>query len=155
MVGPPAIERFDRDVLSVSGVRSIFILEGTNDLSFPKSADEIYAGLVEMADQAHARGLCVVVSTILPRNDPQPIYGWDAATEEPERKKLNKLILSSAAFDATVDLSSVMANPLAPDQPFQAYFVDGLHPNPLGYSTMANAIPIEPLLPPPIGSCTR
>ncbi len=153
--GQPGLQRFARDVLGRSNLHAVFILEGTNDLSFPKPADEIYAGLVTLARQAQAKGACVVVSTILPRNDPPVPFGWDPATEEPERQKLNALILSSTVFDAVVDLSSVMANPLVPTQPFQPYFVEGLHPNSVGYQVMANAIPFAPLLPAPLGSCAR
>ncbi len=109
------MQRFARDVLNRSNARAVFILLGTNDLSFPKTAGEIYDGLVTMARQAQAQGLCVMVSTILPRNDPPLPFGWDAATEEPERQRLNQMILASTEFDAVADLaSSFNALPLAP-----------------------------------------
>ena len=153
--GLPGVQRFAGDVLSRSNLRTVFILLGTNDLSQSKPAEAVYEGLRLLADQARTKGVCVVVSTILPRADPPVPFGWDIATEEPERQKLNAMILASPVFDATVDLSSVMANPLLPNLPFQPYFVEGLHPNPIGYQVLANGIPLEILLPPPMGTCGR
>lgn len=153
--GAAGIERFARDVIQRSGVRSVFILLGTNDLSAGFAAEEVYTGLLNLADQAHAAGICTLVSTILPRNDPPFPFGWDAAAEEPERQKLNQMILASNAFDAVADVASAMSNPLFPDQPLQAYFVEGLHPNSLGMQVLADAIPLEPLLLSPLGQCQR
>ncbi len=153
--GEAGIARFDSDVIQRSGVRSVFILLGTNDLSSGVAAEVVYAGLVDLARQAHTAGICTLVSTILPRNDPPFPFGWDAASEEPQRQTLNQLILSSSDFDAVADVASAMANPLFPDQPLQAYFVEGLHPNSVGMQALAQAIPLEPLLRPPLGTCNR
>jgi lysophospholipase L1-like esterase len=153
--GEPAVQRFARDVLARSNLKAVFILEGTNDLSFGKPAEEVYAGLVTLAQQAHARGACMVVSTVLPRNDPPQPFGWDAGVEEPQRQALNRMILASTVFDATVDLGRAMENPAVANQPFQPYFVEGLHPNSTGYEVMANAIEPELLLPAPLGRCRR
>ncbi|HEX4879119.1 MAG TPA: GDSL-type esterase/lipase family protein, partial [Limnobacter sp.] len=43
--GPPLVKRFQRDVLSRSGVKSVLILEGTNDLGAGVDAPEIIEGL--------------------------------------------------------------------------------------------------------------
>ncbi|MEN8820979.1 MAG: GDSL-type esterase/lipase family protein [Abyssibacter sp.] len=152
--GPPGIQRFADDVLR-AGTRSVFVLLGTNDLSAGVPADTVYTALVDLAAQAHAAGVCIVVSTILPRNDPPVPFGWDVATDEPERRALNALLMNSTAFDAVADVASAMANPLDPNQPFQPYFVEGLHPNSLGMQALADAIPLAALLPPPYGDCDR
>ncbi len=153
--GAAGILRFGYDVVERSGIDSVFILLGTNDLSAGVPAETVYAGLINLAAQAHAAGICTLVGTILPRNDPPIPFGWDAATEEPERQQLNALIRQSEAFDAVADVASAMANPLLPSQPLQAYFVEGLHPNSVGMQVLAEAIPLEPLLRPPLGSCNR
>ncbi len=153
--GAAGITRFSYDVIERSGVDAVFILLGTNDLSAGVPAETVYAGLLDLAKQAHAAGICTLVGTILPRNDPPEPFGWDAATEEPERQKLNQLILQSTVFDAVADVASALANPLLPSQPLQAYFVEGLHPNSVGMQVLADAIPLEPLLRPPLGSCSR
>ncbi len=153
--GVAGIARFPRDVLERSEVRSVFILLGTNDITAGRSADEIYAGLANIASQAHAAGVCTLVSTILPRNDLPVPFGWDAAVHEPVRESLNELILGITVFDAVADVGKAMEDPLLPNQPFRPYFVEGLHPNSVGMEVLANAIPLEPLLPAPLGSCAR
>lgn len=156
--GPNALSRFRRDVLERPGVRAVFILEGTNDINNDAAkADDIYAGLLELTRQAHAAKICVVVSTVLPRGDLRDVLigGWDEAAFRPEWTRLNELIRGSQAFDTVVDLAAVMANPLNPDQSHPLYFVDGLHPNALGFKVMADAVPLESFLPPPLGTCAR
>lgn len=155
MFGDAAVLRFGRDALDGAGVKSVFVLIGTNDLGSSALAVDVYAGLVELARQAHAAGVCIVVSTVLPRNDPPLPFGWDALTEEPQRAALNEMILTSSEFDAVADVAAAMANPLLPNQPYQPYFVEGLHPNSIGMEVLAAAIPVEPLLPPPLGTCQR
>lgn len=145
--GEAGVLRFSRDALERAGVRTVFVLLGTNDIRNGVSADDIYRGLVNLAIQAHERDVRIVVSTILPRNDPPVPFGWDPTIHEPVRQALNDQILNSDAFDAVVDLASVMENPLVENQPFQPYFVEGLHPNSVGMEVMANAIPLDVLMP--------
>lgn len=156
ITGLPGIVRFHRDVIARSGVRSVFVLLGTNDITSGVSAEAIYAGLLDLRDQAHAAGLCMVVSTILPRNDPEFPFGWNMAAHAPVREALNDMIMTGGDFDAVTDaLSQALENPLLENQPNNALFVEGLHPNSLGMQMMAEAVPIEPLLPAPLGSCSR
>ena len=91
-------------------LQSVFVLIGTNDLSSSKPAVEVYDGLVELAHQAHAAKLCIVVSTVLPRDDPPLPYDWNVLTEEPERQALNQMLLASTEFDAVADVATAMAN---------------------------------------------
>lgn len=145
--GEAGVLRFSRDVLQRTGVRTVFVLLGTNDLTIDVSADDIYQGLTDLAMQAREMGVRIVVSTILPRNDPPIPFGWNPTIHEAVRQNLNHQILNSNAFDAVVDLASVMENPLVENQPFQPYFTEGLHPNSLGMQVMADAIPLDVLLP--------
>lgn len=155
MYGDPALIRFTRDALVGSNIKSVFVLIGTNDIGSSRPATEVYEGLLQLAAAAHAAKACIVVSTVLPRDDPPLPFGWDITTEEPQRQALNRMILASTAFDTVVDVAAAMASPLSPDLPDQPYFVEGLHPNSLGMERLANAIPLEPLLPAPIGRCRR
>lgn len=145
--GQAGVRRFYRDALEQEGVKSVFVLLGSNDISSDVSAETIYQGLVDLADQAHAVGVPIVVSTILPRSDPPVPFGWNAPVHEPIRQALNRMILESEVFDAVVDLSTVMENPLVPNQPFLPYYTEALHPNPVGMRVIANAIPLETLIP--------
>lgn len=151
--GPAAVDRFARDVLQRPGVRSIVIFEGTNDLSAGVSADLVFAGIRTMVKRAKAAGLCVVVGTITPRNN-TPIAPWDPVDNERQRQALNAAIRAQTDIDSIADFDSAMASPLDPVRPNPLlYFVDQLHPNPLGMQVLANAVPLQALVPPPVGTC--
>lgn len=152
--GPPAVQRFQRDVLERPRPRSVVILEGTNDLSAGVKAEDVHAGILSMVERAHQAGLCVVVGTIMPRSN-TPLAQWSDANEV-ERRKLNAMLHADTGFDGLADFAQAMASPLDPESPNVAYyFVDQLHPNSIGTQVMANAVPIEALVPPPAGHCTR
>lgn len=149
--GPAAVSRFERDVLQRPGVRSVLIFEGTNDLSAGVNAEAVFAGLREMVGRAQAAGLCVVMGTIMTRSN-TPIATWSAAAET-ERRKLNELIRQQTDLQGLADFERATANPLAPDLPNPLlYFPDLLHPNSLGMRVMAEAVPIESLVP-GLGNC--
>lgn len=154
--GEPLLQRFERDVLQHPGVRSVIILEGTNDIPQGVPAEVIYAGLQTVAGRAKAAGLCVVVGTITPRMDAVPaLFGWNLLQHEPVRQQLNALIRASTDFDAIADFDAALRNPLLPDTPFLPYyFPDLLHPNSLGFQRIAAAVPLEALVPAPVGNCT-
>ncbi|MGH8505523.1 MAG: GDSL-type esterase/lipase family protein [Stenotrophobium sp.] len=152
--GPPAVLRFQRDVLARPGVRSVVILEGTNDLSAGATADEVYAGIRSLVVRAHAAGLCVVVGTIMPRGN-TPIAPWTSG-DEAERKKLNAMLRAQTDIEGLADFDKSMASPLDPNAPnLPLYFADLLHPNPVGTQVMADAVPMQALVPPPAGTCVR
>lgn len=150
--GPPAVLRFTRDVLQRPGPRSVVIFEGTNDLSAGVSAEEVYAGIRSLVDRAHAANLCVVVGTIMPRSN-TPLAPW-TADNEIERQKLNVLLRAQTDIDGLADFAKATGSPLDPNAPNPAYyFVDQLHPNPVGTQVMADAVPMLALVPPPTGTC--
>ncbi|PTU31563.1 GDSL-type esterase/lipase family protein [Stenotrophobium rhamnosiphilum] len=153
--GPPAVLRFKRDVLQRPGVRSVVIFEGTNDLSDGAKAEDVFAGIRSLVKRAHAAGLCVVVGTIMPRIG-TPIAPWDAAMMDPERQKLNAMIRAQTDIEGVADFDKAMESPLLPGQPnVPYYFPDQLHPNSVGTLIMANSVPLEALVPPPAGNCSR
>lgn len=155
--GEPLLQRFERDVLQRPGVRSVLILEGTNDIPQGVPAETIYAGLQTVAARAKAAGLCVVVGTITPRLDAVPaLFGWNLLQHEPVRQQLNALIRASTDFDAIADFDAALRNPLLPNMPFLPYyFPDLLHPNSIGFQRIAAAVPLEALVPVPVGTCSR
>jgi lysophospholipase L1-like esterase len=99
MYGDPAVLRFGRDALVGSNIKAVFVLIGTNDIGSSRPATEVYEGLLQLAAEAHAAHACIVVSTVLPRDDPPLPFGWDITTEEPQRQALNQMILASTALD--------------------------------------------------------
>jgi lysophospholipase L1-like esterase len=140
--GIPALARLDRDVFAQTGVRTVILLEGVNDIGFNASADDIIAGYQQVIASTHARGLRVLGGTITPfggsfLGDPARI-----AT----RNAVNAWIRGSHAFDGVIDFARAAANPADPealDPRFDSG--DHLHPNDAGCLAMANAINLPAL----------
>ena len=77
-IGPKGIDRFAHDVLAQSGVTHVVILIGINDIGFsvpegaagagprPAGGAGLTAGLQRLIEQARARGVKVLLGTLLP-----------------------------------------------------------------------------------------
>jgi lysophospholipase L1-like esterase len=146
VVGPPcgqcgrrALDRLDRDVLAMPGVRTLIVAEGTNDLAGGVDPFELVKGLADIARWARAHGLRVIGTTIPPRGGSM---GWTAELER-RRWDVNHWIVHGGVFDAVVDFDAALRNPLAHEQMRSEYDSgDQLHPNALGLDAMAAAIPL-------------
>jgi len=142
---PNALARFDRDVLSVPGATAVVLLEGINDIgashmpehaSESVSADAIIAGMRELVERAHARGLRVIGGTLLPYQG----AAYADAGGEAKRVAVNAWIRTGGAFDAVIDFDAAMGDPAHPDRMIEAgNSGDHLHPNDRGYTRMAEA----------------
>ncbi len=147
--GVRLLDRFDRDVLSQSGVTDVILLEGINDIQHSNSdqervkpnpeisAGEVIDGMRQVIDQTHARGLRIYGAT------PLPFEGADAFSEEGEEKRqtVNDFIRNSGEFDGVVDFDAATRDPANPRRLLPAYDSgDHLHPNDAGYQAMANAV---------------
>lgn len=146
--GPNALARFDRDVLSVPGVTHVVILEGINDIGKvrdPKDwqppAVNLIAAYEQMLARAKARGLKVIIGTLLPYEG--AAYA-DAAGEQ-RRETVNAWIRANAKrFDGLIDFDAAMREPGKPTVMRLAEQIgDHLHPNDAGYARMAKtALPV-------------
>jgi lysophospholipase L1-like esterase len=64
-----------------------------------------------------------------------------------QRAAVNRWILTSGAFDGTIDFAKAVADPTDPRMINPAYDSgDHLHPNDVGYQVMADAISLHMLL---------
>jgi lysophospholipase L1-like esterase len=142
--GPPAPIRLNRDVLSVPGVRTVFLLEGTNDLGGgdnapPADADQVISAMTGIAKRLHARGLRVVAATVLPMCNPA------GSAKERARLAVNRWIRSTGAFDAVVDFDAVLRDPADPTVMIADLQHDCYHPNAAGDALLGAAIPLSVL----------
>lgn len=142
--GVPAVSRLDRDVFAQTGVRTVILLEGVNDIGFDATAQDLIAGLRSVADQTHAAGLRIIGGTITP-------FGG-SFIESPSRNEtwaaVNDWIRHSATFDAVIDFAAATAAPDDPTALNPAYDSgDHLHPNDFGTEAMAAAIDLSLLFP--------
>lgn len=149
MFGPSALSRFDRDVLSVPGVRWVVIMEGINDIGhsgsagLPEqavSADEIIGGLRQLVARAHGAGLKAYCATLTPYEG-TVFANYYSAEGETKRQAVNQWIRTGKGCDAVIDFDAAVRDPAQPSK-LKAEFDEGdhLHPNAAGYEAMANAV---------------
>ena len=140
----PAVERMDRDVLSLAGITHLIVFIGTNDLRRDATAEQTIAGLDEIIGRAKARGLKVLGATIIPRNpEPRgrlsPELGFGAARNA-HRHAVNEWIRTNDDLDGVLDFDAVMKDAANSDLINPIYDCDGIHPNVFGYAAMARSI---------------
>ncbi|MBR8639845.1 SGNH/GDSL hydrolase family protein [Streptomyces tuirus] len=142
--GQSALNRLSRDVLSLPGVRTVFLFQGVNDIKAEPgaTADELIAGYRTLTDRAHAAGKCVVAATIAPFKGWRE---WDPAGEA-VRREVNAFIRGSGEFDAVTDFDRVLRDPSDPERILTAFDGgDHLHPNDKGMRAMADAVDLKSL----------
>jgi|SRR5882724_6048361 len=141
---PQMLIRFRPDVLALQP-KVVVILAGTNDIAGntgPMTLEEIEGNLSSMSQLARAKGIRVVLSSVLPvydgghTPDGKPLVMTDRRPPE-KILALNSWIKDYAAqnHDIYLDYFSAMVD----DQGFlkRDLSEDGLHPNKAGYAVMA------------------
>ena len=157
--GPSALSRLQRDVLSLSGVRVVIWLEGTND--FSRNGNAAYAAVAQGMREGVARmrsqlpGVRVIGATAVSAlGASNPAHGFKE--QDDQRRQLNAFIRTSGVFDGVADFDQVVTDPQS--GAMRAEFVpdntvggvgDKLHPNRLGYQAMGAAIDLKLLAPAP------
>jgi lysophospholipase L1-like esterase len=147
--GVSALARFDRDVLAQPGVKYVIVLEGINDLGhagpdlFPDeqaNAQDIIAGLKQLAERAHEKGLKIYGATLTPFAG-TIFKGYYSPAKDVQRKAINRWIRTSGAFDGVIDFEKAVQDRSNPDRIAPAYDSgDHLHPKDAGYKAMADAV---------------
>jgi lysophospholipase L1-like esterase len=167
--GISTLARFDRDVLAQPGIANIILLEGVNDIGWPRmkppaprpgapaqsaasmespfakelvSAQDIIAGYQQIIDRARQHGIKVFIATLL------PYEGADYYTEDGEaiRSTVNQWIRTNGAADGCFDFDKAVRDPNRPTRFRDGYHSgDNLHPSTLGYKAMADAVDLAVL----------
>lgn len=153
-LGESVLERLDRDVLAVSGVKYVIVLEGINDLgglgrrpdATQQDRDELVkrmeGALQQIVVRAHAHGILVYGCTIMADGGGRYYNPGDA--DNAARVAVNTWILTPGHFDGVLDMDKVTRDAANPLQLNPAYDSgDHLHPGPAGYKAMGDAIPLE------------
>ena len=150
-IGQKALDRFDRDVLSQSGVTHTIILIGTNDIGLsslpgaaPMSVEQLTAGLQRLIDSARTQGVKVLLGTVTPFKG----SGYWSDENEAMRQALNRWIRGRQNIAGVVDFDvalrdrkdAVSLNPKYDSG-------DHLHPGDAGYAAMAEAVDVRELEP--------
>jgi len=143
--GRNALARFNDDVLTRTGVRTLILLEGINDIQQdPHQTDpaQIIAAYQQIVARAHAQGIRVLGATLT------PFKGWQVydATLEATRLAVNQFIRNGGLFDGVVDFDAAIRdpqNPLMMKPEFDSG--DHLHPGDAGLQAMAEAVKLSAL----------
>ncbi|MGA8110397.1 MAG: SGNH/GDSL hydrolase family protein [Acidobacteriaceae bacterium] len=148
-VGPNALARFDRDVLSQAGVRYVIVLESINDIGalhdpnrpdYQLTAEDLEQGLMQLVARAHEHGIKVMGAT------PTPYQGCNYFTDRGEqiREAVNDWIRTGHVFDGVVDFDKATRDPAHPLAYLPKYDSgDHLHPGDAGYAAMADSIDLS------------
>ncbi|HST84575.1 MAG TPA: GDSL-type esterase/lipase family protein [Kineosporiaceae bacterium] len=138
-----AIDRLERDVLTQTGVRTLIIADGINDLGYHSTAPELIAGLTTLTTRAKHAGLHVVIATVTPYGCDSGCFGPD---QEADRQLVNTWIRTSSVPDAVADFDAAVADPQQPDRLAAVFDAgDHLHLNDTGYAALGNAVDLRSL----------
>ena len=156
--GGDVVERLERDVIRLSGVRSVIWALGINDLARGNGVvpGTVLAGMREGARRLRAGipGVRLVGATLVSAlASTNPAHG--GAEQDARRRAVNDAIRHSGLFDAVADFDRATLDPatggLRPEMVPGSTVGgagDGLHPNRIGYLAMAGAVDLATLLPP-------
>lgn len=146
--GDAGLARLDRDVLRIEGISHLVLLVGINDIGFagrgmfgnnPEiTANDLIAGYRQVIARAHARGVKVIVGTILPAGG-APSHS--SPSKDAIREAVNRWIRTSGEPDGVIDFARIVGDPAAPDRLRPEYDSgDHLHPSDAGYAAMGDGI---------------
>jgi lysophospholipase L1-like esterase len=143
--GPSAMQRLDRDVISLPGVKTVIWLEGINDFGNANAAPDdvangVRAGVKRL--RASIPGVHVFMGTLTSSlNSTNGSYGTPGVNDK--RQEYNRFIRSADIFDGVIDFDEVTQDlntgELKPEyQPNSSTGGPGdkLHPNRAGYMAM-------------------
>jgi lysophospholipase L1-like esterase len=145
--GPSAVIRLDNDVLDRAGIRWVIFYEGTNDITGGATAAQLIAGLQQVIDRVHAKGISIYGATVVPRGRPAPMTGWTGSMEA-VKLQVNHWMRTEANFDGIIDFGALLDGPIVMETdgipavamwPDWACF-DYTHPNKFGYPAMGGSI---------------
>jgi lysophospholipase L1-like esterase len=136
--GTMAKLRFDHDILGQSGVESVIIFEGVNDIGCSHEnsetvATQLISAYEEMIRKCKANHLKVYMGTITPFKG----NGYYSPFHEAARQIVNEWIRAQGEkVDGILDFDELLRDPEDKEKLQKAYESDWLHPNPEGYKLM-------------------
>jgi lysophospholipase L1-like esterase len=138
--GPAGLKRLEKDVLSRRNVSHLIVLEGINDISYEQAPAELLIGAYEqIVEKAHAKGIKVIVATLLPVQNSRK----DTPANEATRQAVNKWIREAGRFDAVLDFEKVVQDPQNPLRIRRDLTTDYVHPNTQGYRLMGESVALS------------
>lgn len=159
-MGDSALERLQKEVFQYSGVKTLIVLVGINDISWPGTAfapkqqiptfETLTQGYKRVVDEAHRQGIQVIGATLLPFSGAlpnTPLDNYYQPNKDQLRQHINHWIRTSHTFDGVLDLEQGLKDPKHPDRLNPIYDSgDHLHPDDRGNQQMANLVDLNQLV---------
>jgi len=152
--GPSALDRLQRDVISLPGVSTVIWLEGINDFgAADASAQAVSDGVREGVKRLreHIPGVRIYMATLTGALNSTPTHGTPEV--EAKRQAYNAFIRSAGIFDGVIDFDVITLDPKTGElkaeyQPNSTIGGPGdkLHPNRAGYAAMGNSVDLIMIL---------
>jgi lysophospholipase L1-like esterase len=152
-MGENSAARFIRDVASRPNVKTVVLLMGINDISWPGQSfspddrfltrEELISGYRQLIALAHAHNIRIVAGTLTPFRNAlkgSPLEGYYSDKRDALRQEVNAWIRESGEFDAVVDLDKLLSEPSSPLDLKDELQVDHLHLSPMGNKRVADAL---------------
>ncbi|KQE86811.1 SGNH/GDSL hydrolase family protein [Acinetobacter lactucae] len=159
-MGDSALERLKSEVFQYSGVKTLIVLVGINDISWPGTAfapkqqiptfEALTQGYKHVVEEAHRQGIQVIGATLLPFSGAlpnTPLDNYYQPNKDELRQRINHWMRTSHTFDGVLDLDQGLKDPKHPDRLNPIYDSgDHLHPNDKGNQQMANLVDLNQLV---------
>jgi lysophospholipase L1-like esterase len=147
--GPSALDRLQRDVISLPGVSVVIWLEGINDFAAGNASSRaVSEGAREGVRRLRAKipGVRIYMATVTASlNSPNAAYAGSEV--DAKRKEYNNFIRTAGVFDGVIDFDAVTLDSRTGElraeyQPNSTTGGPGdkIHPNRAGYAAMGNVI---------------
>ena len=160
LLGASALKRFEKDVLSQSGIDSVILKIGVNDIVHPYCAskkdklkpvtlEQMQAGYNKLIEMCHNRGVKIYICEIAPwrgytrnmLNKNGDVF-WNEEIDKLRIDANNWLAGSDCKADAYIALP-LLADPTDPYSILPAYTTDGIHYTEAGAMVLAQSIPVQ------------
>jgi lysophospholipase L1-like esterase len=145
-IGPTGAIRYDRDILSQTGVRWAIVFEGVNDIgsirnsaAAAKTTNNLIDAYKQMIVKAHNKNVRIYGATIPPFKG----NSYYNQYSDSSRNAVNEWIRHSGNYDGVIDFCKTMANPMDTTSLITTYQNDHLHPDAAGYKKMGESIDLK------------
>ncbi|WP_323739450.1 SGNH/GDSL hydrolase family protein [Acinetobacter oleivorans] len=159
-MGDSALKRLNSEVFQYSGVKTLIVLVGINDISWPGTAfapkqqipsfETLTEGYKRVVKEAHEQGIQVIGATLLPFSGAlpnTPLDNYYQPNKDELRQRINHWMRTSKTFDGVLDLEQGLKDSKHSDRLNPIYDSgDHLHPNDRGNQQMANLVDLNQLV---------
>lgn len=159
-MGDSVLKRLNSEVFQYSGVKTLIVLIGINDISWPGTAfaskqqipsfEALTEGYKRVVREAHKQGMQVIGATLLPFSGAlpnTPLDNYYQPNKDQLRQRINQWIRTSHTFDDVLDLDNGLKDPKHLNRLNPIYDSgDHLHPNDRGNQHMAELVQLDQII---------